>query len=136
MHLDSLEGSALLGGLARDPLVELLASLPVERRKTGEALITQGAPSDCLLIVPAGRVRVLRRAPGEDYRTLDIENGPCVLGEIGLLTGSLRNATVVATEPLDVLIITRPRLDQLVAQHPAAGEYLRTLVDQRLGNEG
>lgn len=53
------------------------------------------------------------------------------VGEISLLTGELRTATVVATTPLVVLVIARHRFTGLLERMPDIRAKLETVIENR-----
>lgn len=53
-------------------------------------------------------------------------------GEIGLLAGDRRVATVVATSPMRLVVLTGSQLRAIDGQMPGVGERVRTAMAQRL----
>ena len=89
-----LEATALFAAAPRPVLERLAAETREITAATGETLIRQGDPADALYILETGAVVV--RVGDRDLATL----GPgSWFGEIGLLEGVPRTATVAATEP-------------------------------------
>src|SRR5262249_36996108 len=80
-----------------DAEIEQLGRGAVPRRcTTGEALVRQGEAGDSLFVIKAGRVRVdVRRANGQALTVAT--RGPTeFFGEMSLLTGEPRSASVIA----------------------------------------
>jgi len=78
----------------------------------------EGDPGDFLLIVFKGRVKVtLLGADGQEtiVTTLD---APAFLGEVALLDGTPRSATVVAQTAIEVVQISREPFLALMMKHP------------------
>jgi CRP/FNR family transcriptional regulator, cyclic AMP receptor protein len=99
----------------------------------GEVLMRQGEQGDTMHVVLSGRVRVERTRPGETAPRLLAELGANdVVGEIGVLDGGPRTATVTALEETRTLELHRTLLAVVLIQHPdVASELLKTL-SQRL----
>jgi CRP-like cAMP-binding protein len=95
----------------------------------GEMLMRQGEESDTMYAILSGRVRVERDAPGQSAPALLAELGENeVVGEIGVLDGGPRTATVTAIEQTRTLELHRTLLAVVLLQFPdVAGELLRTL---------
>lgn len=93
----------------------------------------QGEQGDAMQVILSGRVRVERTPPGETVARLLAELGPNdVVGEIGVLDGGPRTATVTALQETRTLELHRTLLAVVLIQHPdVAAELLRTL-SQRL----
>src|SRR5262249_39079319 len=105
------------------PAVDGLASSVEERRlSANEVLFTEGDAAESLFVVVEGRLQVsLHGAEGLVLREL----GPgALVGEIALLAGGKRSATVSAAEPSVVLGVTQERLETLRKANPAISDAL------------
>jgi len=98
----------------------------------GTTLIEQGAAADALFLIVRGRVGIEQRADG--HRTVLGEMGPGeVVGEMGLLDGSPRHATVVAREDVEVVRISAELVKATFKEIPATLMAVVRLVNERLG---
>jgi CRP-like cAMP-binding protein len=79
----------------------------------GEVVIAQGAIEDHLFVVVSGRLRVER-----DGVVVDHVGPGQTVGELAALVPEPRSATVTAEEPVVLLRIDKPVLDELLADHP------------------
>ena len=97
--------------------------------EAGDLLMRQGEESDAMHVILSGRVRVDRDAPGQSAPAVLAELGANdVVGEIGVLDGGARTATVTALERTRTLELHRTLLSVVLLQDPdVAGELLRTL---------
>jgi len=86
----------------------------------GAVLFERGAPGDALYVIRHGRLEVV--VDGEVVR--EAGRGE-VLGELALLTGDARNATVRARRDAELFAVRRADLDVLLAD-PASARALRT----------
>jgi CRP-like cAMP-binding protein len=81
--------------------------------EAGDIVIREGDVDDNLYAIIEGRVRVERAG-----RTL-VEFGPgSTVGELAALVPDPRAASVIAVEPTRLLSITKPVLDELLADWP------------------
>src|SRR5688572_13564685 len=88
-------------------LAELVGSLALWHFDQGAILMRQGDRAHSLLVLQAGRAEVLRTdADGSEIVVATLRPGD-VVGELGLLTGATRSATVRAAEPLVALVLSR-----------------------------
>lgn len=123
--------------------VPMLAALPSEARRRLEAasrlvkvpagtwLLRAGDPPGAAYVVRAGRLEV--DIDGRMVREL----GPGeVMGEMALLTGETRSASVRARRDTTVLELPRAAFDELLATDPAASRVVLTQVAQRLRTVG
>jgi CRP/FNR family transcriptional regulator, cyclic AMP receptor protein len=104
-------------------VAQLAAEVSVE---AGKELVREGDYSYDVLAIEEGTARVER-----DGQTV-AELGPGdVLGEMGVLERSQRNATVVATSPMLLVTLTGWDVRRLQRTAPHAVEHLRGVVAQR-----
>ncbi len=93
------------------------------------SLISERTPADKAYLILDGEVSV--RKGGAEIARL----GPGdVMGEVAIVSHTLRTASVVSVTPLEVLHFTRESLEQLLASVPAFGEALRGTTADRLGD--
>jgi CRP-like cAMP-binding protein len=104
-------------------IAQLAAEVSVE---AGKELVREGDYAYDVLAVEEGTARVERHG-----RTV-AEIGPGdVVGEMGVLERSQRNATVVSTSPMLLVTLTSWDIRRLSKTVPDAVEHLRKLVEQR-----
>lgn len=129
-----------------EPAVELLANLPlfkpfpheeavglsqaaVERRfGLGEEIITEGREGTSFYVVVSGRLSVRLGTPPREIATL--ERG-AAFGEMSLLTGEPRSATVVALEDCTLLEMGREVFARHLQAHPERLAQLASLIEER-----
>ena len=122
-------------GISLDVLAAF-ADQPVKRHfVAGSELLHQGDVSDCMHIIVSGRVRVERNEPNIDGPILLGEYGPGeVMGEMGVVTGALRSATVLALEDTETLEfrVRRGRRGRTLPVSREKAALLLELVGHRL----
>jgi NTE family protein len=111
-----LAESALFANLAPEALDGLAAISEVIEVKSGERLFTQNDPAEHLYIVATGR---LRASIGDGHIAGYIGRLEPI-GEVGLLQGENRTATVDAVRDSLLLQIRRDALMEYVIAHPTA----------------
>lgn len=86
---------------ASQPVLERLAKNATEVvLEPGTTVLRQGEPADALYVLAEGKVEVTgRRERGRKDHHIRFMSAPSYVGEIGLLQGIPRTATVTATEP-------------------------------------
>jgi CRP/FNR family cyclic AMP-dependent transcriptional regulator len=92
----------------------------------GKELVREGDYSYDVLAIEEGTARVERGGQRID----DVGPGD-VVGEMGVLERSQRNATVVATSPMLLVTLTTWDIRRLRKSAPKAVEHLREIVAQR-----
>ena len=126
----------LFAGLPLAALDELTRSSRPRRYPAGQVLWNEGDPGDALLVLEEGQVRVSRFAAFEEEVVLAVFEAPAALGELALLDGKARDASVIAQTPVAVRLVARSVFLDLLRREPAVMEgLLRTLAGLvRFGN--
>ena len=83
----------------------------------GDDMIVQGDPGESLLILLSGNARTSMIASNGHEIVLDYAEPGQVLGEIALLDGGERTATVTAIEASSALTITRNAFSDILQNH-------------------
>jgi predicted acylesterase/phospholipase RssA/CRP-like cAMP-binding protein len=111
MERDDLAGAPLLRGASAAAVEQLRESARETRLAAREWLFRAGEPADRLFLVLSGRLRVVEPETGRLLR----EVGPgAALGELGLLTGSVRSASVRAVRDCRLLELDAEHFLRLV----------------------
>ncbi len=136
---DPLAGIALFAGL--DPVLrQRIASVALPRLfRKGQQIFVEGDPGDSLLVLRRGSVAVYRSAATGDRAMLTVVRAPGLLGEVSLLDGAPRSASVEAIEDVTALMLSRPAFIDLVRAQPALleaalrslGGLIRRLTEQK-----
>jgi len=111
---DPLRGVALFAGLDLRSRRRLAASADSRVYREGQVLFREGDPGDVLFVLRHGAVAVYRSGPAGDRAVLTLVRAPNVLGEISLLDGAPRSASVEAIAPTEALVLPRTAFLDLV----------------------
>src|SRR5436190_23765556 len=122
MSLELLQKSVVLGALPPAELERLLPALKRRSFRRGETLYHQGDPGHVLHVVLEGRVKVGIPSGSGEEAVLTVLGPGDVHGEMALLDGEPRSATVVALEPVVTAIISRESFLALLRRSPSAVE--------------
>src|SRR4051812_723688 len=102
----------------------------------GAVIVREGDAADAFYIVTGGSVEVLLRHPsGQEIVVNRLSHGE-YFGEIALLRGGTRTATVRAApdEPAELMALDRATFDELIRESQPEAEELRRVADARLGS--
>jgi CRP-like cAMP-binding protein len=118
-------------------LARLAASSRVREYPAGQVLWHEGDPGDALLILEAGRLRISRVRDNASESVLAIVEPVAAIGELALLDGAPRDATVVAQRDVTVRLIPRQVFLNLLRNEPGvADQLILNLADMvRAANE-
>ncbi len=123
-----LAGTDLFGLLTTEDRQALAAASPLRLFGTGEAIVRQGQAGESAFVVCQGKVRV-SLDPG-DVELAVLERGG-YFGEMSLLTGDPRTATVTALADCSVVEITADTFRAFVLNRPALVDRIGTSIAER-----
>jgi len=117
-------------------LDDLARASRTRRYAAGQVLWNEGDPGEALLVLEEGQLRVCRFTGAGTEVVLSVVEAPAALGELALLDGAPRDATVIAQQPVTVRLVPRSTFRELLRREPAAVDgLLRTLAAMvRAGN--
>jgi small-conductance mechanosensitive channel len=124
--LDDVDLFRVLGPGERERVAHEMVA---RRFGRGERIIEQGAPGQTFYVVAAGSVSILTVRGVEVTR---LGRGQ-YFGEMSLLTGEPRSATVVAAEDAVLFELDRPTFAQLFDEQPALAGLLSEALAHRRG---
>ena len=96
----------------------------------GEEIIRQGDQGDSLFVILKGSVEVRVASAGEEEVVDTLGAGSC-FGEMSLLTGAPRSATVLAVDDVEVVPVTLEAFRWIVAGNPAVLVAVTGVVSRR-----
>lgn len=127
-----LAGSELFGGLPpqqRARVLERCTRLDVPAR---QAVFHQGEPGREMYIVVSGRLKVsVVSEEGKELSFFILKPGDN-FGELALLDGERRSATITAIEPCELLVLHHRDFRDLLQQHQAIGLRLLSILAGRV----
>jgi len=125
----ALSASTLFEGLTDAELRDVLASMRAAEFGGGEAICREGEPGGSLFVLVDGLADVLY--PGGDATEVRLRSGD-VIGEMSLVTGEPRSATVLATIPTTALELDAEAFASMLARYPVVPANLSRIVSRRL----
>lgn len=120
----------LFARFSPDELVELAARMEERPFAEGEALWRQGDPGGSLMVVAEGVLEV-RAAASDGEAALERMRAGDVLGEISLLTGQPRTASVVALTDGRAYCLRKQHVEPILRARPQLAEDLARLMARR-----
>ncbi len=120
---------ALFAGIDPALVSELLWTLPVRTFAAGEHLCHEGEPGSSMFILRRGLARVVI---GPDETSVRRLRRGDVVGEMSMLTGDPRTASVIASVPTEVLELDRDRFASTLSTHPELLGNMTRILSERL----
>jgi hypothetical protein len=99
--------------------------------KVGEVIVREGDPGDSMFIVSTGEVRATALRDGRQVPVATLRDGD-FFGEMAVLTGEPRTATVTAVKATELLELSREHLSEICARHPEVEAKIRLAYDERV----
>jgi predicted acylesterase/phospholipase RssA/CRP-like cAMP-binding protein len=124
---DLLRTHGLFRELPDESLAQLDRSFVERRVAAGADLVREGEVGESLYVILEGKLEVLL----DELRLHDLGPG-AIVGEVALLAGGRRTATVRALEPTRALVLTRERFESLLVSHPELRTTFSSEVQNRL----
>ena len=88
--------------------------------KKGEDIIEEGTLGDCAYIIEEGSVEVSKLSPHGDKQVLGVLEKSEIFGEMGLIDGLPRSATVTALEDCVMSVCSQETFNNLADHNPEA----------------
>lgn len=101
----------------------------------GETLFRQGDACDGVYFIISGRLRALVEEDGEVRAVGEMKRGETI-GEMAVLTGEPRSATVVAVRDSVLAHVSRELFDELMLRHPLLSVHMARVIVTRLKKSG
>jgi small-conductance mechanosensitive channel len=123
----------LFAALAAEVRGRLAGAAVLRYYDSGERLVVEGEPGDSLVLVSRGSV-VVSKSGGElgtTGVTLAVLDEGSYFGELSLLTGAPRSATVTAKSPVEAFVLDRAALAPILESDPAIAETLSKMLAER-----
>lgn len=128
-----LGSTELFGDLEAEALEEVAREIEWVLVEGGEDVCRQGEPGDSLFLVASGKLRVLvEDGEGNERVVRELGRGENA-GEMSLLTGAPRSATVRAVRDSILARLTDERFERILLEHPAAAVALTRMLARWLG---
>jgi len=127
--------SPLFKDFSVEELVAVIAGLKLLTFDRGKVILREGEPGNSLYMLTSGKVKAFVKKDGKQVPIAELEEG-AFFGEMSILTGKPRTATIVATEASELLELDRTTLDSITQTHPHVWDVLQEFANQRMAKKG
>lgn len=118
-----LDAVPLFSSLSHAQKEDLAGTLKTVEYGRGEPIVQQGAAGSTLYVLREGRCEVLQRSSGLDRHIAEVLPGD-YFGEMSLMTGAPRSATVRALEDCRLVCVEHQALADLLEKSPQLADVL------------
>ena len=131
---EALRATELFGHLSDGELEELAAMSEPMRIGPGDRFVEEGTSGEAFFVVSQGDVEVTKRS-GEGELPLAVVGPGGIVGEMAVIEGRPRNASVTARTEATVVRVPREALDAVLARPESALAILRTVMERLRSTE-
>ena len=105
----------------------LVKEMDLESHEEGAVIISEGESGSSMYVIASGEVKVYTRGPGNSGTVYLAKLGEGdFFGEVSVLTGKPRTATITASQRTELLRLDKEKLDNLLARYPG----IRNVLDE------
>lgn len=130
-RMDALQRVELFNTLHDDELAEIAAQLIYTPFAQGDIIMRQGTRAHSLYILISGSADVFLELPDGGRRRIDTIHAGCFLGEMGLMTGDPRSATVIAQSEVLTYRLEKDSFQQILEKRPELAVEISNLLANR-----
>jgi CRP/FNR family transcriptional regulator, cyclic AMP receptor protein len=128
----AVHAGSLLSGLPPDLTRTLFEKTPIVSLDADQTVFLAGDPGDGCYRVEDGLLKVTVVASGGGERILAIHGAGSLVGELSMIDGVPRCASVFTLRPSKLRVISRAAFMSFAQEHPGVYQQLMTLLAQRL----
>jgi len=130
-RVEALRGVAMFESLTQQELQQTASRLVYAPFTRGETIIVQGGAVEHLYILTRGTVEVRIAVDGASKGVATIA-APSFFGEMGMLTGELRSATIVAVDEVECWRLDRDAFANVLEARPEIADDVSAALAERL----
>ena len=129
----SISELPLFAELSPQDCQEIESHMRLREYAPQQAIVREGGPGDAAFLIVSGLVAVRHRdgGSGVDFMLAELGAGQ-MFGEMALITGSPRTASVVALEPTSCAVLDRTDFERVLQAHPRIAITLARVLAERL----
>lgn len=130
-ELKELQASELFASFEREALVEILSSTELRTFEEGDIIVTEGETGSSLFMIVTGSVKVFTRTEtGANLALAELGPGD-FFGEVSLLTGKPRTATITSSTEVAAIELAKEDVDRVAKKHPEVHGVLKDFYESR-----
>ena len=127
--------SPLFGGFSEAELAAVIAKFRLLSCEAGDIVVSEGEPGNSLFVLTTGALKAfVRDRGGRNVLVRELPEGS-FFGEVSILSGRPRSATVTCVSHCELLELDLPALQEIVAAHPHVREVIQQAYESRAGSE-
>ncbi|BBE31596.1 hypothetical protein OSSY52_17370 [Tepiditoga spiralis] len=141
--IDFLKNISIFNDLREDEIKKIISILKIIKYKTGEIIINEGEIGDTMFVFKEGKVQIshqitlkLGSSWGEAEKSMAILDGSTIgfFGEMSLLTGAPRSATIKAITDCTLYKIEKNDFERFAKRNPIIAYSIMEKIAKVLSN--
>ena len=124
----------LFSALSREEIAKVLGKLEKKVFASGATIVSQGDAGDAFYLIESGNVQVVLENPGAQPETVAVLGGQDWFGEMALLSGEPRSATIVTLKDTSVWRLSQEDWFELIDKHPTWLLHFCATLSKRLSH--
>jgi small-conductance mechanosensitive channel/CRP-like cAMP-binding protein len=128
---DGLKSIELFRGLADEELDGLAKAVRLAPFAAGEIVTRQDAKANWLYVLTQGQVEIRVNTPDGNTKRVHMLTAPDFFGEMALLTGGRREASVIALTDIECLRVDRAAFGELLERRPEIAQEVAEILAER-----
>jgi small-conductance mechanosensitive channel/CRP-like cAMP-binding protein len=128
---DGLRSIDLFRSLDEDELAALAKSVKTAPFAAGELVTRQDAKANWLYVLTQGQVEIRVNTPDGNTKRVHMLSAPDFFGEMALVTGGRREASVVALTDIECLRVDRAAFGSLLERRPEIAQSVALVLAER-----
>jgi CRP/FNR family transcriptional regulator/CRP/FNR family cyclic AMP-dependent transcriptional regulator len=127
-----LQRLPLFAGLPAETASLLEAGSQKRSFRRGEVIFHKGDPGSSMFLIVEGQVRIVLPSDGGEEALLGVLDSGDFFGELSLIDGQPRSATIIASEPTETIMLHREDFLKAIHTSPAVAVDMLKILARRL----
>jgi anion transporter len=129
---DTIRSVLIFSELSREDIAKVLGKMEEITFSPGATIVKQGDQGDAFYLIQSGAVQVIVDSGGGNSEVVAVFGPKDGFGEMALLSGEKRSATIVSVKETTLWRLKREDFDELIEKHPTVLRQFCATLSKRL----
>ena len=131
---DTIRTVSIFSGLSREDVAKVLGKMEEISVAAGTTIVSQGDQGDAFYLIQSGAVQVMLNSGAGKSEVVAVLGAKDSFGEMALLSGEPRSATILTVKPTILWRLSREAWDDLIEKHPTCLLQVCATLSKRLSH--